>query len=59
MSQQCDATKRDSDVTRDLSASQRHLVHVQKFQMMDNAVRPSQYWPTIVADQQRSVVLSL
>jgi len=56
IAQQCDAAKRSSDVTRDLSPSQRHLVHVQKFQLMDNAVRPSQYWPTIVADQQRSVV---
>jgi len=38
-----------------LSASQRHLVHVQKFQMMDNAVQPTQRWPTIVADLQRFV----
>ena len=54
--EQCDVTGRADDEAHGggLSASQRHLVHVQKFQMMDNAVQPSQRRPTIVADLQRS-----
>jgi len=54
--QQCDTARRGSAVSRHSSSSQRHLVHVQKFQMMDNAVQPSQHRPTIVADLQRSAV---
>ena len=55
--EQCNAASRGSEMARGSStSSQRHLVHVQKFQMMDNAVQPSQRRPTIVADQQRSQI---
>lgn len=45
--------KRSSD---GVTNSHRHLVDVQKFQMMDSAVQPSSHIPPLLAENERRVL---